>query len=121
MVGGRVVDEVELEELVEELVELEGLGIDEDEEEEEEEVELSGGAVVELVEVPWKNSSPGRSKGQDARPLVARLMYLCQIVEGSEPPVTEMPWTDFMKDPSGYPTHTAVVSLQVNPTNHASR
>ncbi len=124
VVGGRVVEEVELEveELVEELVELDGLGTDEDEDEEDdEEVELSGGAVVELVEVPWKNSSPGRSNGHDARPLVARLMYLCQIVEGSEPPVTEMPWTDFMKDPSGYPTHTAVVSLQVNPTNHASR
>lgn len=119
VLGGRVVDEVELEvdELLEELVELEGLGTDE----EDEEVELSGGAVVELVEVPRKNASPGRSNGQEARPAVARLMYFCQIVEGSEPPVTEMPWTDFMNEPSGYPTHTAVVSLQVNPTNHASR
>ena len=102
VVGGRVVDEVELEELVEELEVLDGLGIEEEEEEEdEEEVELSGGAVVELVEVPRKNSAPGRSNGQDARPLVARLMYFCQIVEGNEPPVTEMPWTDFMKVPSG--------------------
>jgi len=48
-------------------------------------------------------------------------MYFCQIVDGSEPPVTEMPCTDFMNEPSGYPTHTAVVSLQVNPTNQASR
>ena len=122
VVGGRVVEEVELEveELVEELVELDGLGTEEDEEDEEE-VELSVGPVVEPFEVPRKNASTGRSNEQDARPLVARLMYFCQIVEGREPPVTEMPWTDFMNDPSGYPTHTAVVSLQVNPTNHASR
>ena len=48
-------------------------------------------------------------------------MYLRQIVAGNEPPVTDMPCTDFMKVPSGYPTHTAVVSLQVKPTNQASR
>ena len=48
-------------------------------------------------------------------------MYLRQIVAGYEPPVTEIPRTDFMNVPSGYPTHTAVVILQVNPTNHASR
>ena len=48
-------------------------------------------------------------------------MYFCQIVAGSDPPVTEIPCTDFMNDPSGYPTQTAVVILQVNPANHASR
>jgi hypothetical protein len=48
-------------------------------------------------------------------------MYFFQIVAGNEPPVTEIPWTDFINVPSGYPTHTAVVSLQVKPTNQASR
>lgn len=52
---------------------------------------------------------------------MATVMYLRQMVEGKEPPVTDIPCTDFMNVPSGYPTHTAVVSLHVNPTNHASR
>jgi hypothetical protein len=72
--------------------------------------------------VPLVSASyPGAGNGQDVNPLVATDMYLRQMVAGNEPPVTDWPWTDFMNVPSGYPTQTAVVSLQVNPTNHASR
>ena len=64
----------------------------------------------------------GLGNGQESRPSVAFDMYFCQIWAGNEPPVTDLPWTLFMSRPSsGYPIQTAVVSLQVNPTNQASR
>ena len=102
----RVVDVVEL---VDEEVELE---VDELDDELDDEVgsdvddvddveELSNNVVLEEVAVPRKYWSAGRVNGQDASPWVARVMYFCQIVDGSEPPVTEMPCTDFMNDPSG--------------------
>ena len=77
--------------------------------------------LVEEVEPKLVPSSVGYGYGHDERPFVASVMYFRQIVEGNEPPVTEMPCTDFMNVPSGYPTQTAVVSLQVKPTNQASR
>ena len=76
----------------------------------EDEVEL----VVddEVVEVSADDSA-GYSNGQALCPRVATDMYLRQIVAGNEPPVTEIPWTLRMNVPSGYPTHTAVVSRHV--------
>ena len=90
-----VVDEVELvEEVLDEEV-LDGFTVDEVEE-----LEL----LVELVDdvdpifVP---SSVAYGNGHDCLPFVATVMYLRQIVAGNEPPVTDMPCTDFMKVPSG--------------------
>ena len=90
LVLGRVVDVVEL-----------VLLVDEDEDE-----------LVDEVG-PIEPSSPGYGNAHPFWPLVATAMYLRQICVGKEPPVTEMPCTDFMNVPSGYPTHTAVVSWHV--------
>ena len=57
---------------------------------------------VEVDEVgPMEPSSPGYGKAHPFWPFVATAMYLRQICVGNEPPVTEMPCTDFMKVPSG--------------------
>ena len=103
-----MVVEVELVDVVDEVVEVDVV---------DDEVEL----VVDDGPVVVVDASGGRSNGQARSPFVATVMYRRQIVAGKEPPVTEMPWTLRMKVPSGYPTHTAVVSRHVYPTNHASR
>lgn len=85
-------------ELVDELLDeevLDGFTVDEVEE-----LEL----LVELVddvEPIFVPSSVGYGNGHDCLPFVATVMYLRQIVAGNEPPVTDMPCTDFMKVPSG--------------------
>ena len=75
---GFTVDEVEVLEVLEELVEL-----------------------VDDVEPRFVPSSVGYGNGHDDSPFVATVMYLRQIVAGNEPPVTDIPCTDFMNVPSG--------------------
>ena len=104
MIGGPtnvvVVEEVEIVELVDEVLEevvVEGLIVVEVDELEL--VEL--GSVVVVVEPRFVPSSGGYGNGHDDFPFVATVMYLRQIVAGNEPPVTEIPCTDFINVPSG--------------------
>lgn len=95
-----VVDAVELVvglvvEVVEDEVVLDGFTVDEVEVLEEL-VEL-----VDDVEPRFVPSSVGYGNGHDDSPFVATVMYLRQIVAGNEPPVTDIPCTDFMNVPSG--------------------
>jgi len=95
-----VVEEVELVELVDEVLEedvVEGLTVDEVDELEL--VEL--GSVLVVVEPTLVPSSVGYGNGHEDFPLVATVMYLRQIVAGNEPPVTDIPCTDFINVPSG--------------------
>lgn len=93
-----VVDAVELVvEVVEEEVVLDGFTVDEVEELELVELLL----VEEEVEPRFVPSSGGYGNGHEDFPFVATVMYLRQIVAGNEPPVTDIPCTDFMKVPSG--------------------
>lgn len=78
VLDGFTVDEVEVLEVLEELVEL-----------------------VDDVEPRFVPSSVGYGNGHDDSPFVATVMYLRQIVAGNEPPVTDIPCTDFMNVPSG--------------------
>ena len=104
MIGGPtnvvVVEEVEIVELVDEVLEevvVEGLIVVEVDELEL--VEL--GSVVVVVEPRFVPSSGGYGNGHDDFPFVATVMYLRQIVAGNEPPVTDIPCTDFINVPSG--------------------
>ena len=97
-----VVDAVELVvgvvvEVVEDEVVLDGFTVDEVEELELVELLL----VEEEVEPRFVPSSVGYGNGHDDFPFVATVMYLRQIVAGNEPPVTDIPWTDFINVPSG--------------------
>ena len=95
-----VVEEVEVVELVDEVLEevvVEGLIVDELEELELVELLL----VEEEVEPRFAPSSLGYGNGHEDFPFVATVMYLRQIVAGNEPPVTDIPCTDFIKVPSG--------------------
>lgn len=95
-----VVEEVEVVEEVDEVLEED---VDEDvlvdEVEELELVELL--LVEEEVEPRFVPSSGGYGNGHEDFPFVATVMYLRQIVAGNEPPVTDVPCTDFIKVPSG--------------------
>jgi tetrahydromethanopterin S-methyltransferase subunit B len=95
-----VVDAVELVvgvvvEVVEDEVVLDGFTVDEVEVLEELE------ELVDDVEPRFVPSSVGYGNGHDDSPFVATVMYLRQIVAGNEPPVTDVPCTDFIKVPSG--------------------
>ena len=95
-----VVEELEVVELVDEVLEevvVEGLIVVEVDELEL--VEL--GSVLVVVEPTLVPSSVGYGNGHEDFPFVATVMYLRQIVAGNEPPVTDIPCTDFMKVPSG--------------------
>ena len=92
-----VVELVEVE-LVEEVLDdevLDGFTV-----EEVEELELLV-ALVDEVDPMFVPSSVGYGNGHEDRPFVATVMYLRQIVEGNDPPVTDIPCTDFMNVPSG--------------------
>jgi hypothetical protein len=97
-----IVDAVELVvglvvEVVEEEVVLDGFTVDEVEELELVELLL----VEEEVEPRFVPSSGGYGNGHEDFPFVATVMYLRQIVAGNEPPVTDIPCTDFINVPSG--------------------
>ena len=57
--------------------------------------------LVEEVDPRFVPSSVGYGNGQEDFPFVATVMYLRQMVEGKDPPVTDIPWTERMKVPSG--------------------
>jgi hypothetical protein len=81
-----------------------------------------GAGAVETVDFRPRSSTEAVYRSAAGTPASAAFMYREKMRAGKLPPVTLIPWTPRIGvSPSGRPTHTAVDSWGVYPTNHADR